>query len=174
MLATRSAFTEHDTSFDAANGNTRPMITTRIANSYDLEWLFKECVSFSNTYPSKFSFVGNESYAKEFLRNIVENHLVIIALSDGVRAGFIAGMVQPHHFNPDIIMLTELLWWVPVEFRMTGSGGKLFLEFMKYGKENCNCITFTLEETTPITDQALIKRGFKLTEKAYLLECERA
>jgi RimJ/RimL family protein N-acetyltransferase len=149
------------------------MITTRIAKSSDVEWIFKECVSFSKTYQSKFDLTGDVPYAYAFLHNIVENHVVILSLKDGVRTGFIAGMAQPHHFNPKIKMLSELLWWVSPQYRGGGSGAKLFLEFVAYGKQNCDCITMTLEETTPISDASLAKRGFRLTEKAYLMECNQ-
>lgn len=147
------------------------MIITRRANISDLEWLLGECIAFSKTYQSKFSLAGDESYARGFLQNLIANHLVILSVKDGVRTGFIAGMVQQHHFNPSILMLSELLWWVSPEFRFGGSGAKLFLEFVNYGKEHCDCITMTLEETTPISDASLAKRGFRLTEKAYLMEC---
>ncbi len=147
------------------------MIETRAADISDIDWILGECIAFSKTYQSKFSLAGDEDYGRVFLKNIIENHIVILSVKDGVRTGFIAGMVQQHHFNPNILMLSELLWWVPPEFRLGGSGAKLFLEFVKYGKENCDCITMTLEETTPISDASLAKRGFRLTEKAYLLEC---
>lgn len=147
------------------------MITTRHANMSDLDWIFGECIAFSNAYQSKFSLAGNEAYGRVFVANLIQNHLVIVGLKDGELAGFIAGMVGPHHFNPDIKQLTELFWWVPPRSRMTGVGAKLFLEFVAFGKQNCDCITMTLENETQISDAALAKRGFKLTEKAYLLEC---
>ena len=43
---------------------------------------------------------------------------------------------------------------------------------LDYGQKNCNWVTFTLEENSPIKDTFLLKRDFKLTEKAYLLECK--
>lgn len=147
------------------------MILTRTANRYDVDWMFQECKAFSEAYPSKFSLAGNETYARVFISNLIQNHLVIVAVKDGERAGFIAGMIGPHHFNPDIKHLTEIFWWVPPALRMTGVGAKLFLEFVAFGKANCDCITMTLEKDTGISDAALEKRGFKLTEKAYLLEC---
>jgi RimJ/RimL family protein N-acetyltransferase len=147
------------------------MITTRFANSSDLDWIFAECVAFSKAYEAKFSLAGNEAYGRSFISNLIENHLLLIGLKDGERAGFIGGLITPHHFNPDIKQLAELFWWVPEKFRGTAVGGKLFLEFVAFGKQHCDCITMTVENHTPITDESLAKRGFKLTEKAYLMEC---
>lgn len=147
------------------------MIGTRIALASDVEWLFDQCDAFAKFYGSKISLSGNPDYGKFFLNNLIENHYVLIGEKDGVRAGFIAGMVTPHHFNPDIKQLAELLWWVPEEFRNCGVGARLFKEFIEYGKAHCDWITFTLEENTPIGDAVLLRQGFRLTEKAYLMEC---
>lgn len=148
------------------------MISIRNANQSDLEWIFEECVAFSRAYEAKFSLAGNRDYGIKFISNVIDNHLMLIAVKDGERAGFIAGLVTRHHFNPNIKQLAELFWWVPEKFRGSAVGGKLFLEFVAFGKQNCDCITMTVENHTPITDEALAKRGFKLTEKAYLMECK--
>jgi hypothetical protein len=144
----------------------------RSAGLSDLDWLMDECVAFSKTYDSKYSLVGNMEYALKFMKNLVQSHLVLISEVNDVPTGFIAGMVQPHHFNPEIMMLSELLWWVKVEHRGGLSGAALLDAFIAWGKEHCDWITFTIEKTTPISDAPLLKRGFRLTEKAYLMECE--
>ncbi len=149
------------------------MVTTRIADISDFDWIYNECIDFSKTYPSKLSLTGNEEYAKFFIKNMLENkeaYVVIVSENDRKLTGFIAGMIAPHHFNPDIRVLSELFWWVPVKYRGTRAGALLLNQFMKFGEENCDWINFTLEETTPISDKALAKRGFKLTERAYLKE----
>lgn len=147
------------------------MAETRKALVEDVPWLFEQCGAFAKFYGSKISLAGNPDYGHFFLKNLVENHYVQIGLKDNDRAGFIAGMITPHHFNPNISQMAELLWWVREEFRNSGVGAKLFKEFIEYGKANCDWITFTLEENTPIGDAVLLKQGFRLTEKAYLLEC---
>lgn len=148
------------------------MITIRRATKLDVDWLFACCVDFANFYGSKISLAGNPTYGKQFLTTLVEQHLVYVGLKDGAPAGFIAGFVTPHHFNPDIRQLAELLWWVPEQYRNSGVGMKLFEAFMEYGKANCDWITFTLEHNSPINDTFLVKRGFAMTEKAYLMECK--
>jgi N-acetylglutamate synthase-like GNAT family acetyltransferase len=147
------------------------MVTTRRANVNDVRWLFACCEDFARFYGSKISLAGNRDYGLQFLENLVLQHYVLIGLKDNMPAGFIAGMVTPHHFNPAIKQLVELLWWVPEEMRNTGVGMKLFEEFLEYGKAHCDWVTFTLEENSPIKDTFLTKRGFRMTEKAYLMEC---
>ena len=138
----------------------------------DVEWLFAQCEEFARFYETRLSLAGNPEHGKNFLATLVEKHFIMIGETDGVRSGFIAGFVSPHHFNPDIIQLTELLWWVPDEHRNSGVGAKLFESFLAYGKENCDWVTFTLEQKSPVKDTFLLKRGFRPTEKAYTLECD--
>ncbi len=146
------------------------MITTRPAFLGDVDWLLDQCDDFAKFYGSKVSLAGDRNYGRFFLTDLLEKHYVRIGMEGNSRAGFIAGMVTPHHFNPSITQLSELLWWVPEQFRSCGIGGLLFKEFVEYGKEHCNWITFTMEQNTPIGDGILVKAGFRLTEKAYLME----
>lgn len=148
------------------------MISTRPAFIGDVDWLFEQCDAFAKFYGSKISLAGNPTYGKFFLQSLIDNHYIQIGMLDNTRAGFIAGLVTPHHFNPDIKQLSEILWWVPEEFRSCGVGAKLFKEFVEFGRENCDWITFTMEANTPIDDSILTKTGFRLTEKAYLMECK--
>lgn len=147
------------------------MSTVRRATIDDVPWLFTMCEEFAHFYGSKISLAGNPVYGKAFLTGLIEKHFVMVGIKDGLRVGFIAGMVGPHHFNPDIIQLTELLWWVKAEARNTGVGMKLFDAFMHFGETECHWITFTLEHNSPVNDKFLIKRGFREAEKAYLREC---
>lgn len=147
------------------------MIELRKAEQTDVEWVFAQCEDFARFYGSKISLAGNPEYGKKFLADLIANHFVMIGLKDGARAGFIAGLVAPHHFNPDIIQMTELLWWVPEAYRNTGVGARLFQSFMDFGREHCNWIAFTLEEKSPVKDAFLLKRGFRVAEKAYVMEC---
>jgi hypothetical protein len=148
------------------------MIEVRPAFKSDIDWLFEQCEAFAKFYGSKISLAGNPDYGKWFLGTLIENHYVSIGMIDDVRAGFIAGLIAPHHFNPEIKQLNELLWWVTEDFRNSGVGSKLFKDFIAYGTFHCDWITFTLEENSPVSDKALIDQGFRLTERAYLLECK--
>lgn len=147
------------------------MITVRDAFYSDIDWIFEQCEAFAKFYGSRISLAANPEYGKKFLESLVDNHFIKVGEIDGRLAGFIAGLVSPHHFNPDIIQLTELLWWVPEQDRGSGVGAELFEEFMIYGETKCNWITFTLEHNSPVKDSFLLKRGFQMTERAYLKEC---
>lgn len=146
------------------------MIEIRPAVTLDVPWVFAMCEDFARFYGSKISLAARPDYGKQFLENLVNNHVLIVAFKDGSPAGFIAGIRTPHHFNPDIIQLSELLWWVDEGFRNTGVGAKLFNEFITTGEAVADWMTFSLEHNSPIKDDFLLKRGFRLQERAYLKE----
>lgn len=75
------------------------MTLIRPAVVLDVEWIFKCCEDFAAFYQSKLSLAGNPEYGKQFLENMILNHFVMIGEVNGERAGFIAGLVSPHHFN---------------------------------------------------------------------------
>lgn len=147
------------------------MIKVRPALKSDAGWIFAMCEDFARFYDSKISLAGNPEHGRRFLDQLISQHVVLVAVNEQEPMGFIAGLMTAHHFNPDIIQLAELLWWVPEEHRNTRAGAMLFSEFLKVGEEYCQWVTFTLETKSPVKDSFLLKRGFKLTERAYLKEC---
>lgn len=148
------------------------MVEIRRALHSDLDWLWLQYRAFADFYNSVFDLAQNEDYGRAFLKNLIDNHVVFLSVEEGIRTGFIAGTATQHHFNPSIRQLNELGWWVIEDARGGKSGSRLLEEFIKFGKENCDWISFTMEANSPISDAPLLKRGFRLQEKTYLLECE--
>lgn len=145
----------------------------RDAKVDDIDWLMEQVRDFAKFYGTKANMAGNEEYGRKYLKHLMGYHFFKIAeTQSGVRAGFIVGLISKHHFNPDLEVMTELLWWVPENLRHTGAGKKLFDAFMEYGENNVNLISFTLEDNTPLEDEFLLKRGFRLKERAFIKECK--
>lgn len=87
-----------------------------------------------------------------------------------IRTGFIAGFLYPHFFNPDIVVLSELFWWVPEKFRNGRSGLMLFKFFKEFGEERADQVIMTLEEESPVQPRFMTKRGFRAKERSFILE----
>jgi hypothetical protein len=47
--------------------------------------------------------------------------------------GFIGGIVQQHMFNPEVVILVEMMWFTSKEYRKTTQNIKLLKEFEKVG-----------------------------------------
>jgi len=145
-------------------------ITVRRATEDDLPWLLGELKSFSTFLGSRHPIFGTEEDTREVILNFIRNFVVFIAASDSERMGFIGGYIGPHPFNPKITVATEAFWWVNENHRRSRAGVLLLNAFVEFGKANAEWITMALEAFSPVNDRCLLKRGFKLQEKAYLLE----
>lgn len=145
-------------------------VKIREAQSDDIPWLIQELGKFSNFYQTKRPLLEDEQYASSVLTELMTKHFFRIAEKNDERLGFIGGMVLGHAFNPKIKTLTELCWWVEERFRGTRAGLMLINELVRWGKENCDWITVSLEANSPVNPDCLEKRGFNLRERNYLME----
>lgn len=149
------------------------MIQLRPAEPNDIPWLMTQLKAYSEFFGSKYSLYPTYEYGAQKLTELMDNHVVLVAysdISDQPCVGFIVGLLTSHFFNPEIMTLTELIWWVEPDWRNTRAALMLFLEFVDIGKRHANWISMSLEEKSPVSPHALEKRGFKLYEHSFLLE----
>ena len=136
----------------------------------DIPWMLGQLKDFSAFFGSAISLYDKEA-AAHGLENLIETGLVLVAeKKDQEQVGFIIGAMTPHLFNPKVIVLAQLLWWVDPARRKSRAGYLLLREFIDWGKKNADWITFSLEENSPLNEQTLIKIGFRRTERSYLIE----
>lgn len=154
------------------------MITVRRAAAADIPWLVGELRAFSAFFGSARSvFPGDDAAARwlaEMLAAVPSSdpgyHPFFLAEKDGEPVGFIAGLLGPHFFNPAIVTLTELFWWVSPAHRRSMAGGVLFKEFESFGRAYADWIVFSLESTSPVNPDLLTRRGYTAREASYLFE----
>jgi len=159
-------------------------VNVRAAIPDDLDWLVGQLRSFSKFFGTRQQLFGDESFVRSGMLTLIEKHLVLISEKSGrddtlhmptnEPVGFIAGIVTPHVFNPNVRVLCEYFWWVD-EAHRGGRAGYLLLEsFLDWGHKNADWITFAVETNSPLSEDVLVKRGFHLQEKSYLLETKAA
>lgn len=147
------------------------IIEIRRATPEDVDWLIPQLRRFSSFFGSKKPLFGDEEYARAGLLTLIEQHLFLLAEREDVgRMGFIAGYVLPHMFNPQIRLLAEAFWWVDEQYRGSRAGAQLLKAFMEWGEANVDWIQFSLEESSPVKEDAFLKRGFVLKERSFLKE----
>lgn len=145
-------------------------IVLRDAVLTDIDWLLVELKHFAEFYASSHSlFSDDDGYNRATLKQLIENHYFIISENDGVKSGFIAGMISKHLFNPKITTFTELFWWTRPEFRRSGAGGLLLQEFSEFGKQ-FSWIIMTIENDSPVKPESILKMGYKYKEQSFIKE----
>ena len=146
-------------------------VRVRRATSEDIEWLVTELRKFAEFFGSKHSLVGDETFWRDGLTVMVNQHVVFISETDADgRVGLIAGYLVGHPFNPKIRLLSEAFWWVSEKYRMSRAGLLLLNAFVEHGEKHADWITMALETKSPMNEKCLIKRGFHLHERSFLRE----
>lgn len=142
----------------------------RAATPADFAWIITQLPLFSEQYGQTKLFYNSE-HSIDVLAHLAKDHLLLVAEHEirGV-VGFIGGFLHPHIFNPEIIQLTECLWWVDMKHRGTRAGFVLFEAFTTFGRENADWVCATLETHSPVKDEFLTKRGYVLRERSFVME----
>lgn len=138
-------------------------IEIRSARIDDIDWIVKELEGFAKPGSKKQLF--NKERTEVLVKKTVCTPCFFVAEKNKVPAGFIAGIL-----HEEIKLLAEMFWWVSAPYRRTRISLLLLNKFLEYGKQNADWIIFGLEAASPIRDETLFKRGFKLMERHFLME----
>jgi len=147
------------------------MITLRNLEEKDFNWFYKECEVFASYYSTKKSLLGEKEYVRQVLNNISQNHIFLFAEDSKLGLlGCMAAILTPHLFNPEIITMTIIYWWVAEKNRNSRAAYMLLKEFIRLGKQKADWIIFGINISSPIKDSTIRKLGFIPHEKSYLIE----
>lgn len=157
------------------------MIRVRSAVADDVPWILEQLRAFDAAYHAPRSLYPREDYAQIMLRQLIDvgpfwvaEHILSADPEEhrpytvSWPVGFIAGMVSGHWMNPEIQVLTELLWWVDPQFRGTRAAALLLEEFVAFGREHCEWIICAIGRETQVNPRALERHGFEAFEQNYL------
>lgn len=145
-------------------------INIRRATPADIPWLATQLESFDQFFAWERPIFDSAYVLECFLPKLVDEHVVLLAERGDERLGFIAGLRSPHLFNPAIMTLMELFWWVPEEHRGTRAGLMLLNAFTEHGAATADWVSMSLEHNSPVREETLTRRGYRMKERAYLLE----
>lgn len=147
------------------------MLQVRNALPSDIDWLITQLRQFASIFGTAIDVFPDESYARDFMRRMLENHLVLVAEQPGVGlVGFVAGFVTGHVFNPKIKTLTEVFWWVEPTRRGSRAASLLLNAYSSWGRANVDWIWFSTQSSTALKDTSLERRGYRLRERSFLME----
>ena len=146
-------------------------IQVRAATENDLDWCLGELQKFDVHFGSKIPLFGENS--RGLLTRFIRDHIMLVADMDGCGpVGFIGGWAYPHPFNQAIRVLTLGFWWVVPEHRRSRAGLMLLDSLTEIGVRSYDWVSFAIGADAGISDSTMLRRGFKLREKNYLLEVE--
>jgi len=130
-------------------------------------------------------FLQNTSYQQASAASTDREHLckliwlcqqqgyIWLAFKNQQPVGLLMSVRNPNMWNPKIIELKELVWYVVAEHRNSTLGGRLFAEFCQQAEQLKQQGLIDVYFTTHMTTTAPInleRRGFRLTETTYIKE----
>lgn len=144
----------------------------RLAGFADVPWLLHELRAFASAYPvqsARFPVVGSDAHAEALVGHLIRTQYVAVAeREDGQLVGLVAGVLQPHPFNPDLTIAAELWWWVTPPARGSRAGLLLLADLERWAAEADAPLVLTTEATTAVTDRHLLRRGYVPVERQWL------
>jgi hypothetical protein len=146
------------------------LIEVRRAEAGDIDWLLIQLREFSRFFGTRLPLFGDEAFVRAGLEVLIRDHFVAVAFRGFEQVGFISGIFTPHMYNPAIKVLCETFFWVDPVHRGGSAGARLLAEFMAFGKSEADWVLFTLEHHSPMREETLLRRGFHLHERHYLME----
>ena len=112
-----------------------------------------------------------ELYHRESLEALANRMMMdgtgILAFYNGRPVGAIGGVLVPHIYNPNITVLTELMWYVLPEFRTGRAGLMLIKEFKNLAEERADEATLSILPSSDVKPETLSRLGFTFGEKAF-------
>ena len=144
----------------------------RTANKFDLPYIVEMLRHFRDASPiPKIKECNNEAYINTLYHGIlVGNGIAVVAEADKP-IGMIMGYITPSIWDPDMLILNELVYWVEPEHRNTTAGYRLLATYNNMAKEllNKNKIhMFTMNKMINSPDLDFSKFGYRKIEEVWV------
>lgn len=141
----------------------------RIATRHDKDKIIEMMLSFRDESPMR-DLIDEENmaYWNQFLDNILAGQGVCF-IEDGI--GLILAIILPSIWNPKILTMHELAWWVKPEHRGGLIGMRLLRQYIDYAnelKQQNRIKYFTLSKLSTSPDFKYEKLGFKKTDENWI------
>lgn len=110
----------------------------------------------------------------ELLANMMlQQKTVVIAKMNGRPVGVIGALVNPNVYNPNIMTMAEILWYVLPEHR-GGRAGYLLLKAIKEKADDlADELTLSTLAQSAVNDASLLRMGFEFAERAYFYKSRK-
>lgn len=138
----------------------------KIATEEDIPVIKELAMKFANStsYADYVDEAKADFLIQEFLK--ADKSQKIVLLYDNI--GILAGMVQPFFFG-NVLVASEVLWWVEPDERGKKAGEELLNAF-EFWAQKVGCKLITMVCLNDSVGKYYEKRGYRLYENAYMKE----
>lgn len=147
--------------------------SVRVATRYDLEIILDMMRHYAAVGPVKLlATAQNEDHVRKFLTAIlVGAGRIWLGERDGETVGMLICVRNPNLWNPDLMYLQELAWWVEPHARNTMIGARLLYAFRDYAIdeiESGRCAGYTISKMINSPDIDYSRLGMNKLEETWI------
>ena len=140
----------------------------REANKFDIPALIEMMRGYAKESPIKaLQDSDNEDHVKNIFLALI-NGRGFVLIEEG--KGMLAAVITKNFWNPSVVEVKELAWWVHPDHRNGMVGGRLFIGFTKKAKQLIAEGRAHIMTASLINEVNIEKQGFRRIESTYVKE----
>lgn len=140
----------------------------REANKFDIPALIEMMRGYAKESPIKaLQDSDNEDHVKNIFLALINGRGFVLIEDD---KGMLAAVITKNFWNPSVIEIKELAWWVHPDHRNGMVGGRLFVGFVNKAKQLIVKGRAHIMTASLINEVNIEKQGFKRIESTYVRE----
>lgn len=144
----------------------------RNANKFDLPYVITMLKHFREQTPIDIMRnCDNEKYVNSLYAAILAGRGIALIAENEQPIGLIMGIIDQNIWDPDILVLKELVYWVEPEWRNTTAGYRLLAQYNKLAKElydQDRIKMYTVVKMTNSPDIDYGKFGYRKIEETWV------
>lgn len=149
------------------------MFEIRLATKEDMDDILAMGVDMYNESPYATVKPPNLTSFRSYAEELIDNHYFLLALKNGEVIGMAASYIAALPMNADILLASEVLFYVAPEARGSSAAMRLAMaleDAVKAGDE-VDAYTFSaMSSSPPVVDKLFRRLGYKPVETAYIRE----
>lgn len=154
-------------------GTAMSKYTVHTLTDKDMEWFIHTAAINMLEQELKHPELVNVPHLYALTEKVIREGTAFVVKCDDICIGALAAVLVPNMYNPDIMTFAELFWYVLPEYRNTRAGLLLLSAFGKKGEECADYSAMSLLGSSEVNFETMGKRGYCLTEYAFLKEHRR-
>ena len=145
----------------------------RTATKFDIITILEMIKSFaSNTPIAQMRDSYDENYLTQLILHILAGRgVILLAEKNEVVIGMLIGFIDKNIWDPNLLVMNELAYWVEPEHRKTSAAYRLIMEYNRVAKEmveNNRISMFTMSKMTNSPDLDYGRFGYRKIEEHWV------
>jgi GNAT superfamily N-acetyltransferase len=145
----------------------------RQANKFDMEAIVRMLKAYRDKAPAQFlRDSSNQEHIEKLINNIIAGAgFILLAIKDDDPVGMVVAAQHPNIWNPEVMQVSEIAFWVDEEHRGGKSAHRLlhaYIQQCEEWKQENRIQFFSLSKMVNSPDLSYEKFGFEKLEETWI------